>query len=246
MPRTEARPNVGHPTDQRFTETRWSLVFRAGQSDSADGSAALEHLCRTYWPPIYGFLRRQGHGPADAQDLTQEFFAGLLRRNAFAVASEERGRFRTFLLCSLQNFLRDHWSKSAAAKRGGGAALLALDSEEAERRYLETPAKDLGPEQIFDRRWAMTLLEAAIGRLRAEHVAVGKLALYERLQQFLTAQPGTGEYESAAADLGMKPGTVAVAVHRLRQRCRELLREELAQTVANPSDAEAEFRSLFG
>ena len=246
MPPADAIPDLSQRSDQRFTETRWSLVLRAGQAESAEGSAALERLCRTYWPPIYGFLRRQGHRPADAQDFTQEFFAGLLRRNAFAVASEERGRFRTFLLCSLQNFLRDHWSKSAAAKRGGGTALLALDSAEAERRYLETPATELGPEQLFDRRWAMTLLETAVARLRAEHAEVGKLALYERLQPFLTAQPGAGDYDSAAAALGMKPGTVAVAVHRLRQRCRELLRDELAQTVADPADAEAEFRSLFG
>jgi RNA polymerase sigma-70 factor (ECF subfamily) len=222
------------------------MVRRAGGAESEESQAALGRLCGLYWPPIYGFLRRKGHSPADSQDLTQEFFAVLLRRNSIASANADRGRFRTFLLVSLQNFLRDDHDRSTAAKRGGGTAVVALDSEAAERRYLEAPSPELGPEQLFDRRWAMTLLENAVTRLTDEHTAAGKSALLSRLRPFLTAQPDAGDYEAAAADLGMKANTVAVTVRRLRQRCRELLQDELRATVDGPQEAEAEFRSLFG
>jgi RNA polymerase sigma factor (sigma-70 family) len=236
----------GGLSDQRFTQTRWSLVLSAGGPDATEADAALERLCRTYWSPIYAFLRRKGYPSAEAQDLTQEFFAALLRRNAFAVASEKRGRFRTFLLVSLQNFLRDAHDKASALKRGGGTAIVALDSEDAERIYLEAPSPELGPEELYDRRWALTLVQAGFERLREEHARAGKLGMYEQLRGFLTVQPDAGDYDSAAATLGMKPGTVAVAVHRMRQRCRELLREELSQTVASPGDVDGEFLNLFG
>ena len=155
-------------SNQQFTLTQWSLVLQAGNTESEAGRSALERLCRSYWPPIYGFLRRKGRSPEDAQDLTQEFFATLLRRGALAMAQESRGRFRTFLLSSLQNFLRDEHDKATAAKRGGGVAVVPLDSAEAERRYLEAPLGELSPEQWFDRRWAITMLQNAVHSLEAE------------------------------------------------------------------------------
>ena len=242
-----SQPNpVAGASHQRFTQTRWSLIAHAGDASHPDAAQALERLCRTYWPPVYGYLRRQGHAPADAQDLTQEFFGTLLRREAFSQADATRGRFRTFLLSALRHFLIDAHARSQAAKRGGGTAVVTLDTEEAERLYLETPAPDLSPELLYDRRWALSLLDAAVLRLREEHVAAGKLPFFDRLRGFLILQPEAGDYASAALDLGLKPGTVAVAVHRLRQRCRELLREELAETVADPNEAQEEFASLFG
>lgn len=233
-------------TGEHFTHTQWSMVLRAGDAGSADSQQALERLCRTYWPPIYGYLRRKGFSAADAEDHTQEFFAALLRRGSIAAADATRGRFRTFLLSSLQNFLRDARDKATAAKRGGGHAVMALDCAEAERRYLEAPSGELNPEQLFDRRWAAALLEAAVARMAEEHAAARKLAIFTRLRPFLTEQPTSGDYESASVELGMKPNTIAATVRRLRLRCRELLREELGQTAAGPDDAEQEFRTLFG
>lgn len=239
-------PDMDQLSDDRFTRTQWSLVLRAGADEGAAGQQALERLCRIYWPPIYGFLRRKSFSPADAQDLTQDFFAALLRRGSFACADAARGRFRTFLLSSLQNFLRDVHDRNTAEKRGGGTALLPLDSEEAERRYLEAPAPGLTPEQVFDRRWAATLFENSLARLAAEHAAAGKDALFAALQPFLTTQPEAGDYEAAAAQLGMKQNTIAATVRRLRLRCRELLLEELHQTVGDEKEAAEEFRCLFG
>jgi RNA polymerase sigma-70 factor (ECF subfamily) len=236
-----------HDSQRQFAQTQWSLVLHAAteRPDDAGTGEALERLCRIYWPPIYAFLRRAGRAPAEAEDLTQEFFASLLRRRVLAVADARRGRFRTFLLAALQNFLRDQHDRATALKRGGGGTVLALDSAEAERQYLEVPAGDVGPEACFDRRWAMQLVARSLVRLEAEHVEAGKAALFAVLQPFVLTQPTAGDYAQLAQRLGLREGTVAVTVHRLRVRCRELLRDELAETVDDPAAAEAEFRALF-
>jgi len=229
----------------QFTETRWSLVLLAGDEASSRSREAREHLCRAYWQPIYLFVRRHGHSPHDAQDLTQEFIARLLEKNLFATADRERGRFRSFLLGALKHFLADEWDKARAEKRGGNAWVLPIDDTQAEDHYLSAPASDLTPERLFDRRWGLTLLQQAMERLKAESSTSDKLRQFELLKPFLTDPAGSGGYDTVAAQLDTTPASVAVSVHRLRQRFRELVRAEVAQTVASPADVDDELRALF-
>jgi len=239
-------PGEGAPGGPDFRTTHWSLVLRAGRGDSPEAAEALERLCRTYWYPLYVYVRRQGHGPHDAQDLTQEFFARLLRLNSLEAVTPHKGRFRTFLLTSLQHFLADARDAARAVKRGSGQPLLSLDDDTAERRYRLEPATDDSPEVLYDRRWVLALLEQALARLRQEYAAVGKTRHFEQMKAFLEGPPAEGDYDRVAAALGLNSGAVTVAVHRLRQRYRDLVRAEIAQTVAGPEELADELRHLFG
>jgi RNA polymerase sigma-70 factor (ECF subfamily) len=228
-----------------FRTTHWSLVLAGGDTQSPHAKEALEKLCRTYWYPLYAYVRRKGYQPHDAHDLTQEFFARLLARNYLSVADRNRGKFRSFLLGSLEHFLAREWTKGHAQKRGGGHAVLSLDGADAENRYLLEPSHELTPDKIFDRRWATTLLDQAMSRLRQECVATGKGDLFARVESSLSGQKGEASYAEIAAVLKMSEGAIKVAVHRLRRRYGELVRDEIAQTVATPENADEELNYLF-
>ena len=220
-------------------------MISAGGNDTTHARNALEKLCRSYWFPIYAFVRRQGHGPHDAQDLTQEFFARVLGKNYFADADRSKGRFRSFLLASLKHFLANEWDKAKAQKRGGGQILIPIDVAVAETSCGIEPADHLTAEIIFERRWALTLLEQVLRRLRAEYTRDGKENLFEQLKPTLTEVSRSVHYAEIATRLGTSEGAVKVAVHRLRQRYREVLRAEIADTVASPGEVEDEIRNLF-
>jgi DNA-directed RNA polymerase specialized sigma24 family protein len=223
-----------------FATTHWSVVLQAGRS-----SAALEKLCQDYWRPLYAFLRRQGYDAHTAQDLTQGFFACLLERNDFALIDRERGKFRTFLLVSLKHFLSNERDLAMAKKRGGGALHLCFDTLSAEEGCGKEPADELTADQVFDRRWALSLLETVLGRLESECQAAGKQALFERLQGLLTGERSEATYAELAAQFGLTENALKVTVHRLRRRYRELLQEEIARTVATPDQIEEELRHLI-
>jgi len=227
-----------------FATTRWSLVFAAGESSSADSDQALAHLCRTYWYPLYAFVRRQGRSPEDAEDLTQGFFEYLLEKKTLRGVGKEKGKFRSFLLASLKNFLANDWDRKHAVKRGGKHSIISLDEDSAEDRYLREPSHDLTPDKIFEQTWALTVLETVMQQLRKKYAAAGKSHLFEALQDHLIGDENAAAYASAASQFGMKEGTVRMAVNRMRKRFRYLLREEIAQTVADPAELEEELRHL--
>jgi RNA polymerase sigma factor (sigma-70 family) len=235
----------GDGQSPEFVQTQWSLVRRAAATDSPESRAALENLCRAYWFPIYAFIRRHGHSPADAQDLTQDFFARLLAGNSIARADPQLGKFRTFLLGALKHFLADAQRKAAASKRGGGAVIVSFEQAQAEQLYQLEPADDRTPDKLFHQRWTVVLLEAAAARLRAEFLQAGKLPQFEVLKPFLSAEGDDDAYAKAGAELNRSPKTVAVAVHRIRRRFRYLVRSAIADTVATPDEVEEEYRSLF-
>ena len=228
-----------------FHTTRWSMVLAAQGKSSGDVVASLETLCRQYWPPLYAYVRHRGHAAHDAQDLTQEFFARLLEKDWLTAVDRESGRFRSFLLMVLKRFLANEWDRSHSQKRGGGCEVISLDAEEAERLYARHDAAALPAESLFDRRWALTLLETVMRRLRGEHESEGTVAKYEVLKPCLTAERGDIRYDELAAALSMEPASVRSAVHRLRKRFRELFREEVAGTVANPAELEDEMRAVI-
>ena len=207
--------------------------------------AALSQLCSVYWYPLYAHVRRRGYGPEDAADFTQEFFSVLLRRRSLANVGPEKGRFRTYLLTSLDYFLHDQKSRQHASKRGGGAAMLPLDSLSAEQRLNFEPQTNETPDKAFDRRWAAALMEQAFARLTIEQAQLGKAGIFARLKPFLAREVEPGEYDLLAAELGLSSNAIAKSVQRLRLRARELLREEAAQTVAAVADVEQELRDLF-
>jgi RNA polymerase sigma-70 factor (ECF subfamily) len=227
-----------------FTTTHWSVVMTATEAPSPQAAEALERLCRIYWYPLYVYVRRKGYDAHDAQDLTQEFLARLLARNYLRVADRNRGKFRSFLLGTLEHFLAREWTKARAQKRGGGRPLFSLDEVDAENRYRLEPAHELTADRIFDRRWATTLLERAMARLREVYAADDKGNLFARLEVFLTGNAPETSYVEMAASLKMSEGALKVAVHRLRQRYGELVRDEIAQTVATPEEADEELRYL--
>ncbi len=204
----------------RFHTTRWSLVALAGSDHSQEAKAALNELCCAYWMPIYAEIRRRGHSPADAQDLTQEFFARLLRRQAFGRADREKGRFRSYLLAALDFFLADDWREKMAEKRGGGAPVFSLDAEEGESWYREQPAPGPSPAEAFDRGWALILMDRALMALRAEYHEGGRAEVFTAVQPFLAAEAGAGGYDAVCETLGMTGQAFTVAVHRLRKRFR--------------------------
>jgi RNA polymerase sigma-70 factor (ECF subfamily) len=235
-------------TDHRnghFTATHWSVVLAARDGDSTRARAAMEALCRAYWYPLYAFVRRMGRSPHDAEDSVQGFFAVCLEKNYLAAAQKEKGRFRSFLLLALKRFLAKERDKSRAHKRGGGQKPIALDSLSAEQRYAVEPAEHLSADKLFERRWALTLLELVLSRLRDEQAAAGRLGAFEELKEFLLAGGRGTPYQEVAARLGLSEGAVKVAVHRLRQRFRELLEEEIGNTVADPEEVEEERRYLL-
>jgi RNA polymerase sigma factor (sigma-70 family) len=240
-------PDEGFPAPRagRFATTRWSLILAAGHQSNAQSAEALASLCETYWYPVYAFVRRQGY-PADAAaDLTQEFFTRVLEKNYFRDADPARGRFRSFLCAAVRHFLSNERDRARTLKRGGPLPPISLDAEHAEGRYLLEPRDDLTPEKLFDRRWALLLLERALARLRAEHVAAGKSALFEALKGFLTGDNADVPYADVAKALGMSDGAVRVAVHRLRRQFRDALVDDIAETVSDPSDVDAEIEYLL-
>lgn len=245
MPSSERQEDSVLPKDGSFSPTHWTVVLAAGGADSVAARDALEKLCRAYWPPIYAFIRRQGHNPHDAQDLTQGFFARLLEKNSFAEADRAKGRFRSFLLGALKHFLANEWDKANALKRGGGRTLIPIDVASVETTCGFEPADHATADKAFERRWALTLLDQVLRRLRQEYLDAGKEALFDQLKQTLTEASRTVPYLEIAARLGTTEGAVKVAVHRLRQRYRELLRAEIASTVASPAEVEDELRNLF-
>lgn len=229
----------------RFCTTHWSLVAAAAHAHDPASAAALESLCLTYWYPLYAFVRRQGKSAHDAQDLTQEFFATVLEKNYLHAASAEKGRFRTFLLVALKRFLAKEWDRSQAQKRGGGRIHVPLDAEWAESRYLTEPADTLDPERIFERRWAATLLEQALCRLREEYERGGRGTEFEQLKEFLAAERGSIPYDQIAGTLGVSPGAARVQLHRLRKRFRDQFRDQIAQTVSNTDELDEEVRYVL-
>jgi RNA polymerase sigma factor (sigma-70 family) len=227
---------------RNFPTTLWTVVLHAGQDEPAQAQVALAQLCEGYWYPLYSFIRRRGYSPHDAQDLTQAFFAHLLEKRGLGRVDPEQGRFRTFLLASLKNFLANDWDKANALKRGGGQTILSLHQESAESRYQLEPSHNLTPERNFDRQWALSLLDQVLAALRDEYHGEGKAALFEEVKAALIGQ--AGRYAEMAARLGQSEGSIKVAVHRLRSRYRELLRSRIAETVGE-SDVEDELRHLL-
>jgi RNA polymerase sigma factor (sigma-70 family) len=242
MPIPENAPKAPETADGRFAVTRWSVVLAAAGDDPA-ARGALGILCRTYWYPLYAFVRRQGHQPHDAQDLTQEFFSRLLEKGWLDGVAREKGKFRSFLLASMKHFLSNERDRARAQKRGGGRPPISLDTHSAESRYAMEPVDVATPEKIFERRWAMTLLEQVLARLRDEMTSRGNAALFDELKASLSGQQSS--YGQIAGKLAMSEGAVKVAAHRLRQRYRELIREEVAQTVGSEGDVEEELRDLM-
>ncbi|HRY50568.1 MAG TPA: sigma-70 family RNA polymerase sigma factor [Candidatus Paceibacterota bacterium] len=228
-----------------FATTHWSVVLAAGQAESPQAAEALEKLCRTYWFPLYAYIRRRGYEVADAQDLVQGFFFHILSRGFLQRARPDKGRFRSFILGSLKFFLADELAKLQAQKRGGGRTMVFLDAHSAEERYRLESVEQMDAEKLFERRWAISLLERVLERLEGEFTAAGKGAAFERLRDFLLGDRGSVTYHDTAAALGMTEGAIKVAVHRMRQRYRELFNEEIAQTVADPAEIEQEMRHVF-
>jgi RNA polymerase sigma factor (sigma-70 family) len=220
------------------------VVLAAGRSDSTRAQKALAGLCQTYWYPLYAYVRRRGHSPPDAQDLTQEFFARLLERRSLAGADPARGRFRTFLLTAMNHFLANEWAKGRAQKRGKSFQIFSLDWAAAERRYDLEPADAATPDKAYDKQWALALLDTVLEKLDAEYGAGGKAELFSALKQTLTGSRETQPYAELADRLGMSEGALKVAVHRLRRRYRELIRAEITETVASSEDVGDEMRLL--
>lgn len=227
-----------------FVTTHWSVVLAAGNSASPRAADALEQLCRVYWYPLYAFVRRSGHDEEPAKDLTQGFFERFLERNYLQDVDRQRGRFRSFLLASLKHFLANEWHRQRAQRRGGGARILAFDERVIETYERQDSALALSPEKIFERRWAMAMLEAVRRRLQAEHDAAGKGALFAALVVYLAGERDAPPHAHIAPRLNMTVEAVKKAVQRLRRRYGELLREEIAQTVAHPSEIDDELRCL--
>jgi RNA polymerase sigma factor (sigma-70 family) len=245
MPGAENTCDSVPPGTARFALTHWSVIIAAGRMDSADTREALEKLCRTYWLPIYAFVRRQGHSPHDSQDLTQGFFERLLGKNALSEVDRSKGRFRSFLLSSLKNFLANEWDKATAQKRGGGQVLISINSDEAERIGEFEPVDNFSAEDLFERRWALALLEQVLHELRHDYATDGRKSLFEALKGTLTEVSQSVPYAEIALRLGTSEGAIKVAVYRLRQRYRELLRAEIARTVTDESEVDDEIRNLF-
>jgi RNA polymerase sigma-70 factor (ECF subfamily) len=220
-------------------------VLTAGRSDTLRAHAALANLCQTYWYPLYAYVRRRGHSPEDAQDLTQAFFARLLEHNWVGQADQQKGRFRSFLLSAMNHFLADEWDKARAQKRGGGVLPIPLQFDTAETRYGHEPADNVTPEQNYERHWALTLLDTVLQRLRSEYEQEGKAELFAALHPCLVGDRTAQPYAELAMKLGVSEGAVKSAVHRLRQRYRQLLHDEIAQTVASPGEVDEELHHLF-
>lgn len=232
--------------DDRFRTTQWSLVRTGGDSADPDlRREALAYLCRTYWPPVYDYIRCRGHDAETARDLTQGFFARLLDKEFLKKADRERGKFRSFLLTCVKRHLADERDRGRALKRGGGVAILPLEFETAESAFRHVPAERRTPESIFERRWAVALVKQAVSRLAHEMERSGKQEQFRRLRPWLTGRGPASRYAALAADLGMSEQALRVAIHRLRRRLGKLLREEVVATLSDRSQLDAEMHSLF-
>ena len=227
-----------------FTTTHWSVVLEA-QGESPEAQEALEKLCRVYWRPIYSFVRRQGIRPEEAEDITQGFFAQLLERRKFSALREEKGRLRSFLLGALKYFLADERRRAMAIKRGKGQRLIPLERLRVDERIEMEPSDPVTAEMIYERRWALTVLENVLSRLKDEYQTAGNAALFDLLKQLLPDEPGSPSQAEIAAQLGMTENALRQAFYRFRQRYQSLLREEIAHTVATPGDIEDELRHLI-
>jgi RNA polymerase sigma-70 factor (ECF subfamily) len=235
----------GSPGSPVFATTHWSVVVSAQDQDSSRSLQALESLCRTYWYPLYAFVRRQGRRPHDAQDLTQAFFTRLLQKDYLKSAARAKGRFRTFLLVAFNRFLADEWDRQHAQKRGAFAPIVSIDQELAESRYAAEPAHRLQPDVLFDRQWAVALIEHVMARLHEEYLASGRAKLFEHLRGCLARDQSSPPYAKIAPQLNLTEAAIKMAVHRLRARYREILRAEIAHTVSSPEEIEEEIRHLF-
>jgi RNA polymerase sigma-70 factor (ECF subfamily) len=245
MPDSTITASSPSEQDGWFATTHWSIVLTARDPACPQAADALERLCRSYWYPLYAFVRRQGHDEYSAKDLTQGFFARLLEKNFLAQVRQTKGKFRFFLLASLKHFMAGERDKERAQKRGGGQVLISLDDTEGEDRYRAEPVDFMDAEKLYERRWALTLLDQAKKRLRDEFLKAGKSQLYERLQAFEAGNDKSPAYANVAGDLGLSPSGLRTAVFRMRQRYRELVREEVAQTVSNPQEIDEEIRYLI-
>ena len=245
MSSDESGPASESSRHRPFVTTHWSLVVAAGDQASTESREALATLCKCYWYPLYAFVRRRGFQPAEAQDLTQAFFAQLLEKGALSAADPTRGKFRSFLLASLNHFLANQQRAQQAEKRGGGTTIHSLNMDDGEQRYGMEPADHVTPDQVFQRQWAMTLLSRAIGNLRDEYEQSNRLHVFEALKSYLGGETSRVPYREIAVQLDATEGAIKVAVHRLRKRCRELLRQEIAQTVNSADEIDDELQSLF-
>ncbi len=228
-----------------FRTTHWSVVLSAGDSDSPLASQALAEFCRLYWYPLYAYVRRRGYDPATSKDLTQEFFAHVLEKRLLAELDPGRGKFRSWLLGVMNHFLAHEWAKARAQKRGGGQLLFSLDQQGAEERYRMEPVEHCTPETLFDRRWALALLEEAAARLRQEFERAGKGELYAGIKGFVSMSDAEVTYQQVAEQLHLTPSAVKSAVHRLRQRYQELVRSEIARTVGGSAEVDQELSDLL-
>jgi RNA polymerase sigma-70 factor (ECF subfamily) len=241
---THSNPESGEIGRAVFATTHWSVVLAASGGDTSRSHQALSRLCHSYWYPLYAYLRRRGYNPQDAEDLTQEFFARLLRRDSFSRVTREGGRFRSFLLKSLNRFLTDQWRRARSQKRDAGQ-VISIDTARAESRYSIEPVEAQTPEKAYDRAWALTLLASTFQSLRGEYTQSGKASLFETLKFCLTGERSSVPYADLGRQLNLPENTVKTLVHRLRRRYRELLRAEVAKTVVRPDDIDEELRSLF-
>jgi RNA polymerase sigma-70 factor (ECF subfamily) len=243
---TPAEEVLGYAgSDAAFSTTLWTVVLDAKNPDSPAASDALESLCRTYWYPLYVFIRRRGHGAFEAEDLTQAFFAHILEKGALKTVGRGKGKFRSFLLAALTNFLNNHYQKSRARKRGGRTFLESWEALDAEERYRHEPVDDITPERLFERRWGFILVEQVLRQLREDYQAAGKLNVFEEIHPLLVGEVSGGAIGERAKRLGMTEGALKVALHRLRRRFGEILRNQIAATVASPNQVEEEIRYLF-
>ena len=242
MPARDSRHADSH---RQFATTHWSLVLEAAQDTSETSEQALAELCEIYWYPLYAYVRRQGHTSEDAQDLTQGFFARLLEKRDLQTVDQEKGRFRSFLMACMKHFLINEWDKRKATKRGGGQAILSLDFEGAESRFARGSVDQRTPEAVFDREWALTTLANVRARLSDEQDVSKKSDQFETLQVYLTGDANLPSYREAGQSLGMSEGAVKVAVHRMRNRFAQLLREHIGQTVAEEEEIDDEIRALM-
>jgi RNA polymerase sigma factor (sigma-70 family) len=241
-----ASPNLPQAAGGNFATTQWSLVLSAGDKSSPRWRESLAELCRIYWYPLYAFIRRRGNPSAEAEDLTQEFFLRLVEKEFLQATGPEKGRFRTFLLLCLKRFLANEHDYRTAAKRGGSERLISIDGAEADSRFRLEPADATTPENIFERRWALALLEQVLARLDKEYRDAGKTALFAKLKPLLVAESPGESYTEIGHELHLSEGAVKVAVHRLRRRYAELLHAEVARTLEHPRDVQEEIRALFG
>ncbi len=238
------RETTTENSSHRFPTTSWTMVLAASRQSSGS-TEALSRLCAAYWYPIYAFTRRKGYAREEAEDLTQAFFVRILEHNSIAEARRERGKFRSFLLASMTNFLANERDRARAQKRGGDGVTLSLDFEAGEERYHREPSHGLTPEALFEKHWALAVLDGVLGRLRQEHARKGQGAQFERLRIYLTGDQERGVCHQLANELNLSESAVRTAVHRLRRRYAELLQEEIAATVTDPDEVEGEIRFLL-